>query len=92
MNHFETAVITKYKQHNKLFWEDIKRNIDDPFLGALAKLWKATIFIMSAYLSFCLSVRLSAVRIEQLSSRSKGFHKIWYWVFFENLWRKFKFR
>jgi len=52
------------------------------FLGAFAKLLKATI---SACLSVCLSVRM-----EQLGSHRTDFHEIWHY-FCENLSRKFKF-
>jgi hypothetical protein len=56
------------------------------FLGAFAKLWKATIsFVMSA----CPSVRM-----EQLGSRWTDFHKIWYLCIFrqsvEKLYASFK--
>ena len=49
------------------------------FLGAFAKLWKATIsFVMTVCLSVCM---------DQLGSHWTDFHEIWY-LFFENLWEK----
>jgi hypothetical protein len=59
------------------------------FFGAFTKLLKATI---SFFMTVCLSpsVRL-CVRMEQLSSLYKDFHKILYLSIFLNLSRKFSF-
>jgi hypothetical protein len=47
MNHIEIAAFRKL--HNKVFWEAIKGNVNGSFLGAFAKLWKATIsFVLYA--------------------------------------------
>jgi hypothetical protein len=56
------------------------------FLGVFAKLRKLTIsFVMS-----CLSVRPSAWKNSAATGRI--FMKIYIWIFFQNLSRKFKFR
>jgi len=58
--------------------------INKSFLGAFAKLWKATIsFIMSIHLSFHLSVR-----IEQLGSHWTDINEIWYLSIFRNTVKK----
>jgi len=58
-----------------------------PFLGAFAKLRRAT-------MSFVMSVRPSArlsVHMEKLCSHWTDFHEIWYLKFLKNMHRKFKF-
>ena len=72
MNHIETAAVSK--QHNRVFWEDIKANVDGSFLAAFSKLWKATI---SLGLSVCL---LSLWN--NLASNETIFKKFDIWGFF----------
>ena len=71
-----TQGFSKFSHHYRFF---------DQFLGAFEKFWKATI-------SFIMSVAVSPfVRMEQLGFQWTDFHKILYWVFFENLLRKLEF-
>jgi len=62
------------------------------FLGAFAKLRKATIsFIMSVCLSICLSVRPSVcpyVRMEQFDCHWTDYHEIWCLSIFSKICRK----
>ena len=61
------------------------------FLGTFAKLRKTTVsFVMSVCVSVHPSVRPPAP-MEQLGPNWMDFHEIWYWLFFENMSRKFKF-
>jgi hypothetical protein len=53
------------------------------FLGTFAKLWKATVNCIT---SVCPSAWKSSVPNERI------FGKFDIWIFFENVWRKFKFR
>jgi hypothetical protein len=71
-----TQGFSKFSHHYRFF---------DQFLGAFEKFWKATI-------SFIMSVAVSPfVCMEQLGFQWTDFHKILYWVFFENLLRKLEF-
>ena len=52
------------------------------FTGVVAKLRKATFFVMTV---------CPSIRVEQLGSHRTDFDKTWYLSFFENLLRKFEF-
>jgi len=68
--------------HIQLIFAIIACPQGEQFLGAFAKLWRATI-------SFTMSVHLSAWN--DLAHTEQIFMKIYTWAFFKNLSRKFKF-
>ena len=71
-------------------WHVVMYCYDHRHLVGVAQLFGA-FALLKATLSFVSSVRPS-VRMEQLDTHWTDFPEIWYlFVFFENLWRKFKF-
>jgi hypothetical protein len=84
-NTFSAQLIFDHKTYKYIF--SIQQR---PFFAAFEKVRKATIsFITSVYLSVCLSMSVRPSASNNSPPTGQVFIKFGFWVFFENLWRKF---